>query len=110
MEAIHENSKPACSRCGKEFSQLNLLLSHIEIDHEGLKCYICLRNFVQKSKLISHVEKIHSDVGSHECENVFDHDCEKSFELYSDLRKHIMNDHIRLEVDFEQFEDYDNEK
>ena len=104
METFHENSKPIlCNRCPKntEFSQPNLLFSHIEIDHEGLRCYICLRKFGRKSKLIIHVEKIHSDVGSHECENVFDHDCEKSFELYSDLRKHIMNDHIMPEFGFE---------
>ena len=35
---------------------------------------------------------------SHKCEEVFDHDCQQSFESYSDLRKHILQDHIMQET------------
>ena len=37
-------------------------------------------------------------IDSHKCEEAFDHDCEQSFESYSDLRKHILQDHIMEEI------------
>ena len=91
------SSKPKCNRCGKSFLRRNILYAHIEKDHEGIQCYICKKIFSQKNNLIRHVETFHKDIGSHKCEEVFDHNCEKAFELYSDLRRHILNEHIMLE-------------
>ena len=98
---VHQHIKIIkCHRCEKPFNRLKLLYFHIEKDHEGLKCYICEKKFNKKSNLIRHVENIHSSVESHKCENVFDHDCEQAFEMYSDLRKHILRDHIMEENEF----------
>ena len=108
LKDVHENFKNyecevyKCHRCERPFSRLKLVYFHIEKDHEGLNCYICERKFKKKSNLVRHVENLHSDVESHKCENVFDHDCPQAFEVYSDLRKHILKDHIMAENDFSQ--------
>ena len=56
-------NKPfTCSFCGKEFSHLTSLESHMEHQHSGESkhvCEACGKNFSSKSNLTAH-KKIHS--------------------------------------------------
>ena len=83
----HATPRFTCNQCGKAFYFKALMVSHINVMHEGLKnhiCDLCGAKFGIKKSLERHVRCQHEDHRPFVCEY-----CQKAFHTAQKLKKHI---------------------
>lgn len=83
----HATPRFTCNQCGKSFYFKALMVSHINVMHEGLKnhiCDLCGAKFGIRKSLERHVRCQHEDHRPYICEY-----CQKAFHTSQKLQKHI---------------------
>jgi len=83
----HATPRFTCNQCGKSFYFKALMVSHINVMHEGLKnhiCDLCGAKFGIRKSLERHVRCQHEDYRPYICEY-----CQKAFHTAQKLQKHI---------------------
>jgi len=83
----HATPRFTCNQCGKSFYFKALMVSHINVMHEGVKnhiCDLCGAKFGIRKSLERHVRCQHEDFRPFICEY-----CQKAFHTSQKLKKHI---------------------
>jgi len=91
----HATPRFTCNQCGKSFYFKALMVSHINVMHEGLKnhiCDLCGAKFGIRKSLERHVRCQHDDHRPFICEY-----CQKAFHTAQKLKKHISG-HIKDKI------------
>jgi len=91
----HATPRFTCNQCGKSFYFKALMVSHINVMHEGLKnhiCDLCGAKFSIRKSLERHVRCQHEDHRPFICEY-----CQKAFHTAQKLKKHISG-HIKDKI------------
>lgn len=91
----HATPRFTCNQCGKAFYFKALMVSHINVMHEGLKnhvCDLCGAKFGIRKSLERHVRCQHEDHRPFVCEY-----CQKAFHTAQKLKKHISG-HIKDKI------------
>jgi len=91
----HATPRFTCNQCGKSFYFKALMVSHINVMHEGLKnhiCDLCGAKFSIRKSLERHVRCLHEDHRPFICEY-----CQKAFHTAQKLKKHISG-HIKDKI------------
>ena len=86
VKAVHkEVIDHICNHCGKSFSSLQHLRTHIIKDHV---CNHCCKSFSSPERRDIHVRTVHEGVKDHICNH-----CEKSFSTFQSLKLNVQTVH-----------------
>ena len=86
VKSIHDGIKYPCGQCEYQATEKSALNKHILSQHEGVtySCSFCHYQASYKDRLKHHIESKHEGK-KYLCK------CEKQFNLYCSLRKHMQN-------------------
>ena len=92
--SVHSNHK--CESCGKSFSRVDNLKTHIHTVHESHKdhkCESCDKSFTEVGSLKKHIYIIHKGHKDYKCKS-----CGRSFSRADHLKKHLQRYYLKLEM------------